>query len=39
MNNLVKVDTPSAVATLNGAGIRVFMATGDHIKTAIKVGQ
>lgn len=38
MRNRIKDDTPSSITILNNADMKVFMATGDHIQTAITVG-
>src|SRR5690606_32902583 len=32
-------DVPAAVEACRGAGIRVIMATGDHINTAVAIGR
>lgn len=32
-------DVPAAVRSCHGAGIRVIMATGDHINTAVAIGR
>jgi P-type Ca2+ transporter type 2C len=39
INDPVRADVPSAVASAQKAGIRVVMATGDHPDTAKAVGQ